>query len=469
MANIRTLNDMRGGSGAGGSGGRGPPGGFPSAGGSDSHASEKRVKIMRSEQQINQEFSAADGKLVVIDFSASWCGPCRAIAPVFADLSERHPDVVFLKVDVDELSSFAQNNGVRAMPTFIFFKNRQKVAELQGANPQKLQDLIAEHGTLSASSSLGGGGGGGYTLGGTPGASNANDNNQLASSEAAKSAKQSIRTELLEMGFDQTIIDEAERATSFDSLQTAVEWIFMKQSEGEGSGSDGQSLGGQPRAGALTQDSSVGGPEVEAESATKKELTPEELERQKILLDQKLKDLRIKKQKEEEEREHNREIMRRKTGKETQDSIRKWEEDKAEREARALKKEKELEKQYKEAARRKVEQNKINRMKKEGKEEEAMVIDKPVPPPQQKATTSSQTESLLQIKLPNGTTTQSTFKTTDSLQAVADHVSGLLGVPSSRITLSTTYPRKSFAPSEFGALLVDVGLFPRGQVVVKTQ
>ncbi|KAL5215235.1 hypothetical protein ABZP36_004387 [Zizania latifolia] len=59
---------------------------------------------------------------VVIDFTASWCGPCRIIAPVFADLTKKHPNVVFLKVDVDELKPIAEQFSVEAIPTFLFMK-----------------------------------------------------------------------------------------------------------------------------------------------------------------------------------------------------------------------------------------------------------------------------------------------------------------------------------------------------------
>jgi len=230
-----------------------------------------------------------------------------------------------------------------------------------------------------------------------------------------------------------------------------------------------QAQGGQPAAALPNQSTSQQSQsqeEAPQPSQVVRELTPEEIERQKIMLEQKVQQLREKKKKEEEEREQNREIMRRKSGKESQEALKKWEETSAEREARLAKKEKELEKKYKEDARRKVEQNKINRMKKEGKiEPEPMVVDKPAP--SEPKPTSSQTESLLQIKLPDGSSAQATFRTTDSLQHVADHVSALIGTPAAQLTLSTTYPRKTFSSANFDSLLVDVGLFPRGQVIVQ--
>jgi len=85
------------------------------------------------------------GQLVVIDFTATWCGPCQMIAPVFKELSNTHDDAVFLKVDVDENAETAANYNVSAMPTFIFIKGGVVVERLMGADPNKLRDLIELH------------------------------------------------------------------------------------------------------------------------------------------------------------------------------------------------------------------------------------------------------------------------------------------------------------------------------------
>ncbi|KAL9273119.1 Thioredoxin H-type 1-like protein [Drosera capensis] len=62
-------------------------------------------------------------KKVVVDFTASWCGPCRFIAPILADIAKKTPHVIFLKVDVDELKAVAEELAVEAMPTFLFLKD----------------------------------------------------------------------------------------------------------------------------------------------------------------------------------------------------------------------------------------------------------------------------------------------------------------------------------------------------------
>ncbi|KAJ2140391.1 thioredoxin trx1 [Coemansia sp. RSA 678] len=84
----------------------------------------------------------AKNEFVVIDFSATWCGPCKLISPKFAKLSEEHPEVKFVKLDVDEMGEVAQVYGVAAMPTFKFLRNSENVDEFVGANPTKLTEKI---------------------------------------------------------------------------------------------------------------------------------------------------------------------------------------------------------------------------------------------------------------------------------------------------------------------------------------
>merc|ERR1712116_105573 len=89
--------------------------------------------------------TAAGTKLVVVDFTASWCGPCQRIAPFFEELSRRYPRAVFLKVDVDQCPETAASNGVTAMPTFIFFRSKAKIDRLQGGNPEALEAKVKQH------------------------------------------------------------------------------------------------------------------------------------------------------------------------------------------------------------------------------------------------------------------------------------------------------------------------------------
>ncbi|KAK9165416.1 hypothetical protein Scep_000613 [Stephania cephalantha] len=88
-------------------------------------------------------------KLVVVDFTASWCGPCRFIAPFLADLAKKLPNVMFLKVDVDELKTVAGDWAVEAMPTFVFLKGGTIVDKVVGAKKEELQQTIAKHMTAA--------------------------------------------------------------------------------------------------------------------------------------------------------------------------------------------------------------------------------------------------------------------------------------------------------------------------------
>ncbi|KAI3767103.1 hypothetical protein L2E82_17189 [Cichorium intybus] len=95
------------------------------------------------EEQFQQHIDSE--KLLVVDFTASWCGPCRVIAPVFAEYAKKKPHVTFLKVDVDEVKSIAQNYSVEAMPTFMFFKKGEIVDKIVGAQKDDLRACIVKH------------------------------------------------------------------------------------------------------------------------------------------------------------------------------------------------------------------------------------------------------------------------------------------------------------------------------------
>ncbi|XP_047149760.1 thioredoxin H1-like [Vigna umbellata] len=84
-------------------------------------------------------------KLVVVDFTASWCGPCRFMAPILEELAKKMPHVIFLKVDVDELSSVSEEWSIEAMPTFLFLKEGELVDKVVGANKDQLHATIEKH------------------------------------------------------------------------------------------------------------------------------------------------------------------------------------------------------------------------------------------------------------------------------------------------------------------------------------
>lgn len=84
-------------------------------------------------------------KLTVLDFWATWCGPCRMLAPVFEAVSEEYSDVNFGKINVDEEEGLARRFGIEVIPTLIFIKNGETVKKSVGyLSEEELKALIDE-------------------------------------------------------------------------------------------------------------------------------------------------------------------------------------------------------------------------------------------------------------------------------------------------------------------------------------
>ena len=103
---------------------------------------------------LKGQLEAAGGKLVVIDFFAEWCGPCKMIAPKIEEMAAQMSNVVFLKVDVDEAEDAAQEYNVQAMPTFVLIKNKQKVSNAENVNHSHKDFRILEKILSSISRSI---------------------------------------------------------------------------------------------------------------------------------------------------------------------------------------------------------------------------------------------------------------------------------------------------------------------------
>ena len=95
--------------------------------------------------QQNFESTVNGNPMVIIDFWAPWCGPCKGFAPVYEKASESHPDVVFAKVNTDEEQELAGAFGIRSIPTLMVFREKVILYREAGALPgQALEQVITQ-------------------------------------------------------------------------------------------------------------------------------------------------------------------------------------------------------------------------------------------------------------------------------------------------------------------------------------
>uniref|UniRef100_A0A803MBK3 Thioredoxin domain-containing protein n=1 Tax=Chenopodium quinoa TaxID=63459 RepID=A0A803MBK3_CHEQI len=101
------------------------------------HSSTKWKEYLQDSKQSN--------KLVVVYFTAKWCGPCRSMEPTIKEFAAKYNNVELVKIDVDELFNVSCEYEIQTMPTFLFMKNEKQIDKVAGAKTEDLQRKIEKH------------------------------------------------------------------------------------------------------------------------------------------------------------------------------------------------------------------------------------------------------------------------------------------------------------------------------------
>lgn len=150
---VAKMQNMQGGMGGGmggmGGGMGGMGGGMGGYGGQASHGAsgtvESKIQSITTAFQFESLLSSADKKPVCVDYTATWCGPCQRIGPVFHELCNSYGSrAIFVKVDGDQAKAFCQQQGIKGFPTFQFYVKSQKVVEFSGADEARLRSTVEQ-------------------------------------------------------------------------------------------------------------------------------------------------------------------------------------------------------------------------------------------------------------------------------------------------------------------------------------
>ncbi|KAH8345124.1 hypothetical protein KR059_006328, partial [Drosophila kikkawai] len=104
------------------------------------------VSLVKDKAELDMRMSGALKKIVILDFFANWCGPCKVCAPKLNVLADQYSEhVMILKVNVDENEDIAEDFNITSMPTFILIKEGEVLDTIIGANMDKLKKSMDKH------------------------------------------------------------------------------------------------------------------------------------------------------------------------------------------------------------------------------------------------------------------------------------------------------------------------------------
>lgn len=94
---------------------------------------------------VNSEFAPEAGRIVVVDFWAEWCGPCRATKPIIEKFAENHPEIDVYSCNIDENEELVEEYNIRSIPTILFFNDCElKTHHVGGATKEVLEQKLSE-------------------------------------------------------------------------------------------------------------------------------------------------------------------------------------------------------------------------------------------------------------------------------------------------------------------------------------
>uniref|UniRef100_A0A914ZN27 Thioredoxin n=1 Tax=Parascaris univalens TaxID=6257 RepID=A0A914ZN27_PARUN len=99
----------------------------------------------KTKEEFESLLSSSDDRLIVIDFYATWCGPCKIMGPKFEKMSDEYKEALFIKIDVDEEEEISDSYEVKVMPTIVLIRNREKLEAIEGNTPDEVRKAIEKY------------------------------------------------------------------------------------------------------------------------------------------------------------------------------------------------------------------------------------------------------------------------------------------------------------------------------------